>query len=577
MAGLSGAPGATGPVHRNDLPAGLARQQYAALAAMRWQIFRNSLRTGKGVLELSARVFTYAMFGMVGLGLSVGFGFGSYAMITSGHVKYLPILFWVIFAIWLMLPVLLASMQEQFDLGILLRFPVSFRSYFLLYLIFGIIDVSTITGVLCCLGLGIGTTVARPELGPWMALALVVFVVSNVLLVRAIFAWIDRWLAQRRTREIVGAIFLVFVLCLQLLNPAVYQGRRRGARDFEERAERERQTLSRLRPWLTRADAVQRWLPPGLTAQAAQFAADRQPEPAFDSVSLLGMYALVAGFVLGWRLRSEYAGESLGEAPARRSAKSRRVADRGGWTAGGSGPVGAIVEKEIRAMQRTLPLLYAVGAPLLLVVVFAGVFLRNGSTGHTFTLALPVCLIYAQLGFTQLIYNNLGTEGAGIQVYFLSPTLIRSVLLAKNIFHSVLFALVALLAGVLAVLRLGMPPVPVIAASVAWLLFALPCNLTAGNIFSLIMPYRINPGRLTKQRGSQGNALLSMLVQLAVVGLGAAVFSLCWLFDAQWVATPVLLVLAVAAWVGWRFGLSKADALANAHKEDLIATMVKAE
>ena len=162
-------------------------------------------------------------------------------------------------------------------------------------------------------------------------------------------------------------------------------------------------------------------------------------------------------------------------------------------------------------------------------------------------------------------------------MYFLSPTPIRSVLLAKNLFHSILFLLVALAAAALAVFRLGLPPAWVIAASVAWLLFALPCNLTAGNIFSLIMPYRINPGRLTKQRGSQGNALLSMLVQLGVIGVGAAVFSLCWIFSAQWVTTPVLLLLAVAAWIGWRFGLGKADGLANAHKEDLIATLAKAE
>ncbi len=577
MAGLSGVPGAAGPRQREALPAGLARQQYAALAAMRWQVFRNSLRTGKGVLEFGARVLSYAMFGMLGLGMSVGFGFGSFAMITSGHVQYLPILFWVVSLIWLMLPVVMASMQEQFDLGILLRFPVSFRSYFLLYLIFGLVDVSTVTGALCCLGLGIGITVARPELLPWIGLALAVFAAFNVLLVRAIFAWIDRWLAQRKTREIVGAIFLALVLCMQLLNPALYQGRHRGARGFEERVGQEQRAFSKIRPWLTRADAVQRWLPPGLAARAALFAADRQPEPAFDSVGLLGMYALMAGLVLGWRLGAEYAGESLGEAPSRKAARHRKVADRGGWTAGGSGPMAAIVEKEVRALRRTLPLLYAVGAPLLLVLVFAGVFIRNGPTGHTFQLALPICLVYAQLGFTQLIYNNLGAEGAGIQLYFLSPTPIRTVLLAKNVFHSILFVLVALAAGALALLRLGAPPAPVIAASAAWLVFALPCNLTAGNIFSLIMAYRINPGRLTKQRGSQGNALLSMLVQLGVIAVGAAVFSLCWTFDAHWVATPVLLLLAVAAVTAWRLGLGKAEALANAHKEELIATLCRAE
>jgi ABC-2 type transport system permease protein len=64
-----------------------------------------------------------------------------------------------------------------------------------------------------------------------------------------------------------------------------------------------------------------------------------------------------------------------------------------------------------------------------------------------FPLALPICMVYAQLGFTQIFYNNLGTEGAGIQLYFLSPTPIRTVLLAKNLLHSVLFGVVAMVAG----------------------------------------------------------------------------------------------------------------------------------
>ena len=114
-------------------------------------------------------------------------------------------------------------MQEQFDLGILLRFPVSFSTYYLLYVVFGLADISTILGGLCCLGIWVGVTVARPDLFAWAALGLIGFAAFNVLLVRAIFAWIDRWLTQRKTREIVGALFMVLLLSLQLLNPALHQ------------------------------------------------------------------------------------------------------------------------------------------------------------------------------------------------------------------------------------------------------------------------------------------------------------------------------------------------------------------
>jgi ABC-2 type transport system permease protein len=580
----------------------LARQQYAALAEMRWRMFKNSLRSNRGVLELGARSVSYIMYAIVGLGLCFGLGAGAYAMMTSPDARFLPILFWAVLVVWQMLPVALASFQEQFDLGILLRFPLSFSSYMLLYVIFGLVDVSTITGGLCCLGLWMGITVAKPGLFAWTALALVVFAAFNILLVRAIFAWIDRWMAQRRTREIVGAIFLVVLLSMQLLNPALRQNRRGDLRSRAERTADRQKTAAEFRPWLKRVDEVQRWLPPGLAAQAVRVAGDAQAETALNSLGLLAVFALAAGLVLAARLKKEYAGESLGEAPGRRRAASGAGAAAAGqagaalsgtgtalsgvstgqrirrWIGSGSGPIGAIMEKEFRSLLRTLPLLYAVGAPLLLVLVFSGIFVRNNvPSGRVFQLALPVCLVYSQLGFTQLFYNSLGTEGTGIQLYFLSPTPMRTVLLAKNLFHSMLFAVVALTAGILAGLRLGMPETVVIAASVGWVLFTLPCNLAAGNIFSLTMPYRVNPGRITRQRGSQASALLSLLVQLGVIAIGAAVFSACWALDRKWVATVVFLALAAVAAAVWRRGLRNADALANRHKDELIATLARTD
>jgi ABC-2 type transport system permease protein len=234
------------------------------------------------------------------------------------------------------------------------------------------------------------------------------------------------------------------------------------------------------------------------------------------------------------------------------------------------------MEKDVRSLMRTLPLLYAIGAPLVLVLVFSGIFIKNGGVqASMFPLALPVCMVYAQLGFTQVFYNNLGTEGAGIQVYFLSPTPFRTVLLAKNLLHALLFAAVAVLAGVLTTLRLGVADNAVIAATAAWVLFSLPCNLTAGNLFSLKMPYRVNPGRLARQRGSQANALLSLLVQLCVLAVGAAVFSLVWFLDRMWLATPVFLLLAVGAVFVWRRVLDNADAIAYGRRDQLMGTLMK--
>jgi hypothetical protein len=157
-----------------------------------------------------------------------------------------------------------------------------------------------------------------------------------------------------------------------------------------------------------------------------------------------------------------------------------------------------VIEKELRTLMRSVPQLYVLGAPLLMVFIFGSMFRSSGVAGHTFALALPLCMAYSMLGFTQLFSNNLGAEGAGVQLIFLSPTPIHTVLLAKNLFHALVFSLDVLLAGILVCLRLGPPNAAVLSGTIGWVLFALPVNLAVGNAFSITMPYRVNLGRLTR-------------------------------------------------------------------------------
>jgi hypothetical protein len=116
-----------------------------------------------------------------------------------------------------------------------------------------------------------------------------------------------------------------------------------------------------------------------------------------------------------------------------------------------------------------------------------------------------------------------------------------------------------------------------VAATAAWLIFALPSNLATGNVFSLTMPFRINPGRIGRQRGSQSNALLSMLMQLGIIGIGAAVFAICWFLGNMWLAVPVFLALAAGAVYSWLRVLRNVDAMANNRRDSLISTLMKTE
>ena len=150
-------------------------------------------------------------------------------------------------------------------------------------------------------------------------------------------------------------------------------------------------------------------------------------------------------------------------------------------------------------------------------------------------------------------------------------------LLAKNLFHAVLYVIVAIASGVLASLRIGRPDIDVIAATIGWFAFALPANLAAGNVISLTMAYRVNLGRIGRQSGSQANALLSMLIQTSILGIGVGIISLCAIFDRLWLAAPVLFMLAVVAVIAWLLVLHNADAMANERRDTLVAKLVKAE
>ncbi len=547
----------------------LARAQYSALSRMRWSMFRNSLRSNRGAMELGARSVTLILYSLMGLGLGFGLGLGAFAMTADNQLQILPALFWAVFLLWQVMPITLASFQEQFDMAGLLRFPVGFGAFFLLHLIFGLVDISTIMGALACLGIWVGISLARPGLSAWTALALGIFAVFNVFLVRAIFAWIDRWLAQRRTREIVGAIFFVALLSLQLLNPAFHQGDHPG--NHGEISSKTRQQGMR---YLMLANSAQRWLPPGLAASTVERASCQRPGEAFEGMGVLGLYMLAAGSVLAARLRAEYRGENLGEAPSRKKAERHS----GKWLIEGSGPMGAVMEKELRILTRALPLLYGLLAPLLMVFVLSGLYSKGASiAGHPLPIALLISLAYAMVGFTQLFYNNLGAEGPGIQILFLSSTPIRTVILAKNLFHAVLFIVDAVLVCLVASLRFSLPSPLVLVATAAWLLFALLIHLAAGNVFSLNMPYRINLGRMTRQRGSQASTLLSMLIQLAVLGAGAGVFALCSVFDRLWLAMPIFFAMAAVAAAVWLRVLGNVDALANRRRDSLISTLVKTD
>lgn len=539
------------------------RAQYAAVAAMRWRMLLNSLRTKRGGFEMGARILSHGFFALIGVGIGLGLGFGAWQITAHDSPRMLAALFWPVLVFWQVVPITIASFQENADLSIFLRFPVNFPSYALFYILFGLFDIGSLVGGIALLGIWVGALIARPDLIGWITVAVVLFAAFNVLLTRMIFSWIDRWLAQRKTREVLGVVFLFLLLGAQFLNPAFYQ---------HNGHEPEFNQAAILRRFHGVAKA-QQYLPPGLAAAAVNAAHAGEPLAAGADLVLLALYAAAAGALLGIRLHAEYRGESLGEAPrqARKAAPAhrRRAVE-------GRGPVAAVVEKEIRYLMRSGVMLYGFLAPLVIVFLFSKGAPGGPGVGFAREYALPLGVAYSFLGLTRFIYNNLGGEGAGVQLYFLSPTPFRKVMLGKNIVHTLIFLAELALVCVIVAFRSGMPSAPMLAVTLAWLLFAVPAQLAMGNVLSITMAYRMNMARMSREQGSTGNSLLSLVVQVAIFAVGAAVYVPLNITGHTGLAAPILLLLAAGSFWFWQRTLANAGAMAAARKESLVATLYRA-
>ena len=543
------------------------RGQFSAIARVRWQLFVNSLRTIRGRMEFVARGFVFFGFGMGAVIGSIGLGFSAWYFVSSGRVDWLPLLLWPVFLFWQLFPVMASAFTENVDSSNLLRFPLTFPSYFMIRIAYGSLDPSTALGSLWLLGMAIGIACASPALFLSAAPVLLLFAIFNILLARMFFTWVERWLAQRKTREIFGVLFLFVVIGVQFIGPFI------------------RHFGSRSQPAVSRVVAetlpVERLLPPGLAAQSIAHFLRAEYALAFGSIALLCAYTLAALWLLNLRLRAQYRGENLSEGVARSAAPAAKQEIQLGWNLPGvSGPVSAGLEKEIHYLSRSGPMLFTLLMPLVVLLIFrfssGKTDSAGGLLGHASDLAFPVGAAYTLLILTNLVYNSFGADAAGIQFYFVSPVRFREILLGKNLTHSLVLVVEMMLVWAGACLLYRPPSFAVLLATISGVIFALVVNLTAGNLFSVYTPKKVDLATLGRQRASQATVLASLGIQAVVLGLCAFAILVARAYHHIWLAAIIFIALAAVASAIYFLVLSRIDAIALQRREAMIAELCRA-
>ena len=147
--------------------------QISAIAQLRWRMFLNGLRTRRGKMELASRVLITSAFtlgGLVGFATAIGV---SWLLISQNKTEFFPAVFWPIFIFWQFFPVMATAFTNNPDSSDLLRYPLAYRSYFFIRLVYGYLDPASAIGSLLLIGVLIGITAAKPLLAPWALLVLI--------------------------------------------------------------------------------------------------------------------------------------------------------------------------------------------------------------------------------------------------------------------------------------------------------------------------------------------------------------------------------------------------------------------
>lgn len=556
-----------------------ASAQFGAVAWLRWRLFANGFRRKGGAGEVVARIIVFPVAVLFVVGPTVAASTTAYFATAKHNLQFLPGIFWGIFLLQILVSINVSAPGLSFSPESLIRYPVSFPRYLTIRLFLGLLSASTLIGTFSLLGAATGITVARPALAAVAFASAIALAICNMLFVRMVFAWIDRWLSTRRAREILTVFVFSISIGIQYVNVTV-----NGVGKHLTHAQRQARVDSLLHAYHTVEPFLQP-LPPALAGSAIL---------GSDQGSTIYPFALIAGIlvislaflaIFGFRMLREYRGEDLSEVGPRQPEKVREptlnrssvmpaVPKQPSFVGNSilSPLIAGLLEKEWIYVRRNPAQFYGLIAPLAMVFIFAGRLGSFARTGYVF----PGAVAYSVLGIAALSYNILGLDANGIQAYFLAPISMRSVIIAKNLFNFGVNAVQLVLAFAVVSISYEPPPLVVAISTLLWVVLASLINATIGNMRSIIAPKKIDPSKVSRKQASQLSALMCIAIMLAVGALGAGIIALGQYLGMRWLPIPILAALAFGAFVLYRAGLNNVDRLVHTHREFLIEELSKA-
>jgi ABC-2 type transport system permease protein len=504
-------------------------EQLKTILWLRWRLTRNQWARSKGVGAAIATVVTVLLF-LLAVGSFIGallagmFGLGAAKPLAiMGVWAGLTIAF--LFA-WMIGLLNELQRSESIDLQRLMHLPVALGQIFVVNYIASHLSLSIFFAVPAMMGLTLGLAISR---GPEMLL-LAPLSLSVVLMVSAWTYLLRGWLATlmsnpRRRRTVIVVITFSFILISQAPNLYFNVLRSRSHSSSSPGSMRARHGNSQnpfSREKLDTLITVQKFIPPFWLSFGAGELADGRPLPA-----MLGTLGCLAIGALGLRRAYRdtvrfYQGET--------GKKSRVLVDPEPVKAGTLTPakagnlflelrIPAFPEQAValglatfRSMLRAPEVKMAWASSFLVPLVVGASFLLRGPP-HTPEAAKPFmvtgAMVFSVFMLVQFLSNQFGFDRDGFRALILAPADRRLILLGKNLASLPVAAGFSLV--MLSLICLWLCPSMLVVAAA---LFQMPTIVLmaglVGNLLSVLVPYRIQPGSM-KPTKMPGLAMLVMV------------------------------------------------------------------
>jgi ABC-2 type transport system permease protein len=540
------------------------KEQLRLIAGLRWSLLRNHLQRRNNRWDLVGIVFAAISSSVLVLGLCAAFYAGTYAFLVKGKPGWTAMLFWAIFFWWQVVPIFVAGFGANFEFRNLLRFPLSLRTFYILGLGYGFADFAAVSSLCWIASMLAAVATVRVQLLPATMLVSLLFVLLNVTLERLIASWLEKLLAKRRVRELMVGIFLLCMVSLNFLSPALQIWGKGNAQP----------SLARFAPYLS-------WLPGSLTGGAFAAAVGQNSAKLLLATSVLLLWVATTSVLLWQRYRIQYLGEELSEGTAPALAKrGDRKLFSGVESQGFIAPaIAGVMRKEFHYLTRNgfsfINLILPPVMVLFFSIQFAGKHSMIKEHGLSPQAFFPAVMAYLILMLLSPAYNSFAFEGHGIQTYFLAPLRMRDVLVGKNLFLAGLVGVELAISLSVLIWRIGFPGVPVFLSTVSVAAFGVAGQLTIANWSALSFPKKMEIGKLKGQRNSGVAVWTAFGVQILLGGIGTLVLLAGKWLENPWLPAIVFAALTAAALGGYFASLDPLSRLAEEKKELLIETLCR--